>query len=198
MIWRLNAGLHGWKSISFPASLNSLNLHTKSRYQKSKFHYCFFPIICCFVAWKTFLIIVLVCQVPQLGCQDNSDPLSSAEDSLCCKEAGVKENESARGTIPTIPYALAIFRLLLFLLGYPVGVSAVKRDSVLQNSHLTPLKTSDPLYRCRVCQKPRIQKPHTELMTLVIRQDFSAGDGWRVRVAGDRWWVAGDRWWVAG
>lgn len=133
------------EAISFPASLNSLNLHTKSRYQKSKFHYCFFPIICCFVAWKTFLIIVLVCQVPQLGCQDNSDPLSSAELSLCCKEAGVKEKESARGTIPTIPCALAIFKLLLFLLGYPVGFSAVKRDSDLKNSHLTPLKTSDPL-----------------------------------------------------
>ena len=47
--------------------------------------------------------------------------LSSAEAALCCREAGEKEIESARGIVHR---ALFIFRLLLFLLGYPAGEDA--------------------------------------------------------------------------
>ena len=47
--------------------------------------------------------------------------LSSAEASLCCREAGKKETEGARGIVHR---ALFIFLLLLFLLGYPPGGDA--------------------------------------------------------------------------
>ena len=47
--------------------------------------------------------------------------LSSAEASLCCREAGKKETEGARGIVHR---ALFIFLLLLFLLVYPPGGDA--------------------------------------------------------------------------
>ena len=63
-------------------------------------------------------------------------PLSSVEAFLCCREAGERKREPGndgkwharrdkRGPrlfpLPIVPRALSIFRLLLFLLGYPVG-----------------------------------------------------------------------------
>ena len=49
----------------------------------------------------------------------------SAEVSWCCREAGEKGQESARGpSLPIVHRALSIFRLLLFLLGYPAGAFA--------------------------------------------------------------------------
>ena len=56
------------------------------------------------------------------------------------REAGEREKESARGTMgrgirksEVFPFShrapLSIFRLLLFLLGYPAGASAEKRGS---------------------------------------------------------------------
>ena len=63
---------------------------------------------------------------------------------LCHREAGEKEKESAQGTmgkgkkeerrlfpLPIVLRALGIFRLLLFLLGYPAGASAEERDLLL-------------------------------------------------------------------
>ena len=61
-----------------------------------------------------------------------------AEASLYRREAGEREKESARGTMGirksvVFPSShrppLSIFRLLLFLLGYPAGASAEKRGS---------------------------------------------------------------------
>lgn len=43
----------------------------------------------------------------------------SAEVSWCCREAGAKEKESARGpSLSIVHRALSIFRLMLSLLGY--------------------------------------------------------------------------------
>ena len=43
----------------------------------------------------------------------------SAEVSWCCREAGAKEKESARGpSLSIVHRALSVFRLLLSLLGY--------------------------------------------------------------------------------
>ena len=79
-------------------------------------------------------------------------PLSSAaEASLCCREAGEKEKDSARGTmgrgrekrgpfpLPIVPRALSIFRLLLLLLGYPAGASAEERAKfpIITREYLT-------------------------------------------------------------
>ena len=56
----------------------------------------------------------------------------SAEVSLCCREAGEKEKESARGPPhPIVHPALSIFRLLLILLGYPAGAFAKERGWAL-------------------------------------------------------------------
>ena len=56
----------------------------------------------------------------------------SAEVSLCCREAGEKEKESARGPPhPIVHPALSIFRLLLILLGYPAGAFAKEREWAL-------------------------------------------------------------------
>ena len=63
-----------------------------------------------------------------------------AEASLYRREAGERKKESARGTMgrgirksEVFPFShrppLSIFRLLLFLLGYPAGASAEKRGS---------------------------------------------------------------------
>ena len=55
--------------------------------------------------------------------------------------AGEKEKESARGTIfprPVILHALSIFRLLLFLLGYPAGSSAEERATLESRRKLEP------------------------------------------------------------
>ena len=63
---------------------------------------------------------------------------------LCHREAGKKKMGSAQGTmgkgkkeerrlfpLPIVPRALGIFRLLLFLLGYPAGASAEESDLLL-------------------------------------------------------------------
>ena len=58
---------------------------------------------------------------------------------MCCREAGEKETEGARGIVHR---ALFIFRLLLFLLGYPASVSAeetVAGGQVWVNSFALPL-----------------------------------------------------------
>jgi len=56
----------------------------------------------------------------------------SAEVSLCCREAEEKEKESERGpSLSTVHCALSIFRLLLFLLGYPAGAFDKERGWVL-------------------------------------------------------------------
>ena len=56
----------------------------------------------------------------------------SAEVSWCCREAGEKEKESARGpSLPIVHRALSIFRLLLFLSGYPAGAFAKERGWAL-------------------------------------------------------------------
>ena len=57
-------------------------------------------------------------------------PLSSAEASLCCGEAGEKEKESARrtmGRVGIVPRALSIFPIILIWWGYPAGASAEER-----------------------------------------------------------------------
>ena len=73
--------------------------------------------------------------------QYTTTPLSSAEASLYCGEAGEKEKESARGTIgrgkreetpalslfPSSPVRFLFFRLLLILQGYLAGASAEER-----------------------------------------------------------------------
>ena len=56
----------------------------------------------------------------------------SAEVSWCCREAGEKGQESARGpSLPIVHRALSIFRLWLFLLGYPAGAFAKERGWAL-------------------------------------------------------------------
>ena len=57
--------------------------------------------------------------------------LSSAEASLCCREAGKKETEGARGIVHR---ALFIFLLLLFLLGYPPGGDATPSGFIYYTS----------------------------------------------------------------
>ena len=58
--------------------------------------------------------------------------LSSAEASLCCREAGEKEKEA-----PPLPFShrplLSMLRLLLFLMGYPAGASAQERGVPLKS-----------------------------------------------------------------
>ena len=72
--------------------------------------------------------------------KNSSFSLASAEASLYRREAGERKKESARGTMgrgirksEVFPSShrppLSIFRLLLFLLGYPAGASAEKRGS---------------------------------------------------------------------
>ena len=59
--------------------------------------------------------------------------ITSAEASLCCREAGETEKDGARETMekkafalfPSSPRALSIFRLLLFLLRYTVPIGSL-------------------------------------------------------------------------
>ena len=69
-----------------------------------------------------FLLLYLKWPAPlHLKVVSIAGALSSAEASLCCREAGKKETEGARGIVHR---ALFVFLLLLFLLGYPPGGDA--------------------------------------------------------------------------
>ena len=55
-------------------------------------------------------------------------PVSFVEASLCCREAGEKEKESARGTVgrgksplPIVPRALSIFSIIAIFIGILSG-----------------------------------------------------------------------------
>ena len=51
---------------------------------------------------------------------------------LCRRETEEKEKRKRAGNDPIVPRALAIFRLLLFLLGYPAGASVEERESLCE------------------------------------------------------------------
>ena len=91
-----------------------------------------------------------------------SGTLSSAEDSLCCGEAGEKEKKRARGTmgrgkrgsrrfpLPIVPRALSIFSIIDILMGIPSG--SLCGGESFRHAVSTTTNDSAKLFKCCILQ----------------------------------------------
>ena len=91
-----------------------------------------------------------------------SGTLSSAEDSLCCGEAGEKEKERARGTmgrgkrgsrrfpLPIVPRALSSFSIIDILMGIPSG--SLCGGESFRHAVSTTTGDSAKLFKCCILQ----------------------------------------------